>query len=123
MKNPDRLAIWSTLLVFCACWHAMAAPPVQSPSVIDPGRWYRLANAFLGVERALEVDSAEKNIPYMGRARESAGQQWKLHPMKDGLYRITNQRLGEGWALDIDPGDASVPLMAPTAQSPGKGGK
>lgn len=117
MESPDRSYLWSLLLVFCAYGHA-ATTPAYSQAAIDPGRWYRLANAFLGEDRALEVDSAENNIPYMGRARDSSGQLWHLHPVKGGLYRITNQHLGEGWALGIDPEDPDVPAMAPADGSP-----
>jgi len=108
----------SALLALCICWHALAAPPAQPPPTIDPERWYHLTNDFLGEERALEVDSAEQDLPYMGRTRTSGGQLWRLSPVQSGLYRITNQRLGEGWALGLDPQDPSVPRLVPAGKSP-----
>lgn len=105
------------LLVLGAHWAAAAAPPAPPQANLDPGRWYRLTNTFVGEDRALEADSPEKSVPYMGRARDSAGQLWQLHPVKGGWHRITNQRLGEGWSLSADPEDASALRMVPTGES------
>ena len=56
----------------------------------------------------------------MGRARDSAGQLWRFHPVKGGLFRITNKQVGEGMGLDIGREEGNAPVMAPTSDPRGQ---
>lgn len=115
-RRPPRS--WYLLLALFSGWHALAM--AQPQPNLDPGRWYRLANAFLGEDRALELDPRAGNAPLMGRARDIPGQLWRFHPVKGGLFRITNQQAGEGLGLGVGQGEGNAPVMAPTSDPRGQ---
>ncbi len=102
--------------------HTTVAAAAQPQAALDPESWYRLANEFLGAERALEISAADENHPAMGKAAQVPGQLWRLQPTEgEGVYQIINKYVGDGLALDIDPGDSSKLQMTPAAEiSPGQ---
>lgn len=112
----------SALLVLLTLLYTAAALPAHAQSTIDPGSWYRLANEFLGAERALEINAADQSHPAMGKAAQVPGQLWRLQPTEgEGVYQLTNKYLGDGLALDIDPGESTKLLMTPAEEiSPGQ---
>jgi M6 family metalloprotease-like protein len=98
---------------------ALSNSQVRAQS-IDPTRWYRLSNLFLGDGRSLDTYGGDVNEPYMGATGDLTGQYWKLTPLGDGYYRVTNDFLGDCRALDTYADGENRPFMGQTGNYSGQ---